>query len=203
MLDEILLAVTVSLDTFLFSASYSDSGIRIPLISSLIINLICGGIMGFSLLIPEFFSEIISPDTVNIAGTVVMTILGVATVFKSLIRNIVRKLSDFERIPLKMCGMNFVVNLYLDDTAADIDNSKVLSPLEAVTLSIAASLDSAALGLGCGNAEINPFNAAVLTFAVGLTAVFSGGLLGEKISSLNHDFSWMGGILLIILAFVL
>ena len=38
-------------------------------------------------------------------------------------------------------------------------------------------------------------------FICGGTALFLGSVTGRKISSLRHDFSWAGGLLLIIFVF--
>ena len=93
-----------------------------------------------------------------------------------------------------------VLRLYLDDTAADFDNSKSLSTAEAAALSLAGSLDSAAIGLSSGFSGISPLSASVCAFLCGFIAILIGNLTGKKISSLHHDFSWVGGVMLILFA---
>ena len=84
-----------------------------------------------------------------------LTAIGLLTIMKSIIRNIVRKLSEKGGLSLKTEKGSLVVRLYLDDTAADIDNSKVLSLAEAFTLALAGSFDAAATGLGSGGCGID------------------------------------------------
>ena len=71
---------------------------------------------------------------------------------------------------------------------------------EAAVLVIAGSLDAAATGLSCGGTDISAVGAAVAVFICGAAAMILGSLTGRKISSLNHDFSWTGGLFLIIFA---
>ncbi len=92
------------------------------------------------------------------------------------------------------------VRLCLDDAAADIDSSKVLSTGEAFFLAFAGSLDAAATGLSCGGTNISGVYAALSTFICGAAALTFGSLTGRKISSLNHDLSWLGGFLLLLFA---
>lgn len=93
-----------------------------------------------------------------------------------------------------------VLRLYLDDTAADFDNSKSLSTAEAAALSLAGSLDSAAIGLSSGISVTSPLLVSVFAIICGSAAILLGNLTGKKISSLNHDFSWVGGVMLILFA---
>ncbi len=92
------------------------------------------------------------------------------------------------------------MKLYLDDTAADRDHSKILSLGEAAALAAAGSLDSAATGLSAGLTDVRPLYAALFTFIAGTLAIILGNIAGKKISSMNRDFSWTGGVLLIVFA---
>lgn len=200
MFDEIFLAVIVSLDIFLVAASYSSSGIKIPLTSAAAISLISSAILGISLKFSEIISLYIPEAICCICGLVVLTAIGIVTVFKSIVRSIVKKLADKESISLKMNSLGIVVKLYLDDTAADFDKSKSLSLSEAAALALASSLDSAATGLNSGMLGLNALIASVFAFITGCLAIFAGAPVGRKISSPTRDFSWVGGVLLIAFA---
>ncbi len=197
---EIFLAVIVSADTFLAAAAYRSSDIRIPPMSAFIINFICTFVLGISLVLSEIAGQVINIEICRIAGFIVLTAIGIITVFKSLMREFIRRLSRRGELSLRHSGSGIVVKLYLDDTAADFDCSKILSPCEAAALALASSLDSAATGLGCGYSNINPVLSAVFAFFIGFAAMFFGSLFGKKISSLDHDLSWLGGIMLIAFA---
>ena len=181
MLQEVILALIVSFDTYLVAAAYCNSGIRIPTASAAVINLTGAAVLGLSLLLSDIAGCFIPAELCRTLGLIVLTSIGVITVFKSLVRIL-------------------VIKLYLDDTAADVDNSKTLSPAEAAALALASSLDSAATGLSCGFCGISPVRTALFTFAAGFAAIAAGSLTGRKISASEHDLSWLGGVLLIAFA---
>lgn len=197
MLQEIILSVIVSIDTFLAAAAYRSCGIKIPVFSAIVINAIGAFFLGISLVFSRLLGIIIPENICGIFGFVILTAMGISTIFKSLIRNLVRNLSERGELSLHTGSSGIVVKLYLDDTAADFDSSKILSPKEAAALAIAASLDSVSIGLGVGY-EINPAISAIFAFIAGSLAILLGSLTGRKIANLNRDFSWIGGAALII-----
>lgn len=199
MFREIILSVIISIDIFLAAAAYRSCGIEIPVSSTIIINAIGAFFLGISLIFSRLLGIIIPENICGICGFVILTAMGILTVFKSLIRNLVRRLSERGELSLHPGSSGIVVKLYLDDTAADFDSSKILSPKEAAALAIAASLDSVSIGLGVGY-EINPVISAIFAFIAGSLAILFGSLTGRKIANLNRDFSWIGGVALIIFA---
>lgn len=200
MFDEIFLAVIVSLDTFLAASAYSSSGIKIPRASAATISLISSAMLGISLKFSDFASSYIPEKICFVCSLIVLTAIGIITVFKSIVRSLVKKLADKESFSLKMSSLGIVVKLYLDDTAADFDKSKSLSLTEAAALAFASSLDSAATGLNCGMIGVSPLSASIFAFISGCMAIAAGSLTGRKISSPSRDFSWVGGVLLIVFA---
>ncbi len=201
MYDEIFLAVIVSLDTYLAAAAYCNSGIKIPMLSMSVISLISAAVLGISLKFSDFISSFVPSEVCRMCGTAVITAIGVITIFKSIIRSITKHISKKGEVSVRSCRYGIVMKLYLDETAADFDNSKILSAAEAAALALASSLDSAATGLSSGFSGINPLTAFLFTFIAGLLSITLGNITGKKISSLHHDFSWVGGVLLILFAF--
>lgn len=197
MLREIILSVIISIDTFLAAAAYRSCGIKIPVSSAVVINAIGAFFLGLSLVFSRLMGNIVPEKLCEICGFIILTSMGIITIFKSLIRNLVRRLSERGELSLPTGNSGIVVKLYLDDTAADFDSSKILSPKEAAALAIAASLDSISIGLGVGY-EINPAISAIFAFIAGAVAIMFGSLAGRKIATLNCDFSWVGGAALII-----
>lgn len=200
---EIFLAITVSVDTYLAAAAYCGNNIRIPLLSAAMISFICAAVLGVCIVLSGLLESFIRPDICHIIGLTALILIGCITIAKSLVRSLVKYISDSGELSLKMRGSPLIIKLYLDDTAADIDNSKILSAGEAALFAFAGSFDSAAVGFSSGFGEIRPAAAFMFTFATGLSAIFLGALTGKKISSLHRDLSWAGGILLIIFAFII
>jgi putative sporulation protein YtaF len=202
LLKELFLAFIISIDIYLASAACCNDGIKIPLSSALIIDLFSTGILCVSVSLSDLITVFVSSHTIHIIGTFVLLTIGSMNIAKSLLRNIIRYISENDGLSLKMGTCSMFIQLCLDDTAVDIDRSKVLSAGEAVILALAGSLDAAATGLSCGGCDISVFYAAISAFMCGASALLLGSLTGRKISSLRHDFSWAGGFLLIIFAIV-
>lgn len=198
MLKEIFTAAAVSVDIFLAASACCSSGIRIPFFSAVMTALISAAVLGLSMTFSDILGSFLPEEVCRSIGTAALILIGSAAIGKSVLRHIaVRKGIS----PEKREG-SLMVRLCLDDTAADMDRSKVLSAGEASVLALAGSLDSAATGLSCGFNGISPLTSSVFTFFCGAAAVFLGSLTGRKISSLGHDLSWAGGIILIIFAFI-
>lgn len=200
LLKELFLAFIVSIDIYLAAAACCNSGIRIPIGSAFIIDMFSTVILFVSITLSDIISEVITSHTIHIVGTAVLILIGSLNIAKSVLRNLIRRLSDKGSFSLKMGDLSMFVRLCLDDTAADMDSSKVLSTGEAAVLALAGSLDAAATGLSCGGSDISASYAAVSVFVCGAAALLLGSLTGRKISSLRHDFSWTGGSFLILFA---
>ncbi len=198
--DEIFLAVIVSLDTYLASVAYCNSGIKIPLPSMIVISFISAFVLGISLEFSDFIGRFVPAEICHICGTIIISAIGVMTIFKSIIRSITGHISRKGEVSVRSGKYGIVMKLYLDETTADFDNSKVLSVAEASALALASSLDSTATGISSGFAGINPIIAFVFTLVAGIISIILGCVTGKKLSSLHHDFSWIGGVLLILFA---
>ena len=203
MFKEVFLALIISIDIFLAAAALGNSAIRIPLRSAMLISSVSTAVMGVSVKFSALLGAVMPAALFHKLGVALLTAIGLLTVLKSLIRNITRKLSENGGISLKTGKGSLVVRLYLDDTAADIDNSKLLSAPEAFALALASSLDSAATGLGSGSSGIEPLTVTAAAFLCGCAALFLGSFTGRRISSFQRDLSWIGGILLIVFALVI
>ena len=200
MLKEIFLAFIVSIDIYLASAACCNSGVRIPVSSAFIIDMFSAAVLFISLTLSDMLLCFTDPRIIHIIGTAVLIFIGSINIAKSLLRSIIRHIRENDGISLKMGELSIFLKLCLDDSAADIDSSKVLSMGEAAVLALAGSLDSAATGLSCGGSGISAVYASAAAFLSGAAAILLGSITGMKISSLHHDFSWAGGLLLIIFA---
>ena len=201
MLKEILIAFIVSIDTYLAAAAYCNSGIRIPLISGAVISISGAAILGISIKFSSELGKSIPQSAFHICGIIVLCLIGLLMISKSVIRGIVKKLSRNDGLSLRTNRGSLVLRLYLDDSAADKDNSKIISLSEALTISLASSLDSAVTGIGTASSGTNFITASAMTFIFGCIALFAGNITGKKLSSLDHDLSWVGGVMLILFAF--
>ena len=200
MYDEIILALIVSIDTCIAAAAYCNSGIKIPLPSAVTISAVSAAVLALALRSSYLIGQHIPVSVCSRCSQALLTFIGLFIIVRSMVRIFTKHLSDSGGLSLKNKKTGIVMKLYLDDTAADLDDSKVLSVPEASLLALAGSLDSAAMGLGSGYSGVKPFPAFIFTFAAGTLSLILGASAGKKISSLRTDLSWTGGILMILFA---
>ncbi|MBR1556105.1 MAG: manganese efflux pump, partial [Oscillospiraceae bacterium] len=97
-------------------------------------------------------------------------------------------------------ALGLVIDVCFDETLADADHSKTLSMREALVYSASLSLDSLASGIGAGiQKELIP-SCLLLTFCAGFLLTLAGIRLG-KICHAKYRLSWLGGVMLLMLAF--
>lgn len=173
---EILLLVTaVSIDSFAVSFAYGINRVKIPFSSLLILSAISGITLAFSLSLGSLLTDIVSPLFMRIAGFAILFALGLIKLFDT------------------SCDAQA--------RHADRNCDKILSPLEAVSLGIALSLDSIAAGLGIGFSLHEVLCASAGAFLLSIVAILSGCLAGRRIACCScRHFCRIGGILLIVLA---
>ncbi len=202
MLEAVILVVALTTDAFVAAFAYGGDKIKIPLGSAVIINLICSGILAASLLAGQVISPYIPRELTIYFCFFILFFLGVTRLFDSSIKALIKKNNNLnKRLNFTMFNLRFILNIYADPEAADRDCSKELSPTEAASLAVALSLDGLAVGFGAGLASVSVIQVAAFSFVFGMTAVKCGCFAGNKIAEkLPLDFSWLSGLLLIILS---
>jgi putative sporulation protein YtaF len=203
-IEAFILVIALSVDAFVASFAYGTDKIKIPASSILIINSLCSGILVLFLLIGGVLRPLLPPKAVTILCFLILLILGIAKLFDSSIKILIKKFdSTSKKIQFSLKRITFILTVYADPQTADIDKSNILSPAESISLGIALSLDSAVVGLGAGVSSNNFLLILMLSFAIGFLAIYLGDIVGEKIASKTSlNLSWISGTLLIILAFL-
>ena len=202
MLQSLLLVLSICLDTFLASIAYGTEKIKIPLSSSIIINLVCSSFLCVSLLLSNILNDFIPIGIANILSFLLLLSIGVYRIFEVFFKKYIRKLS-YKDMPFtfKVFDFKFVLQVYADEIKADYDKSKLLTAKEAFYLAVALSLDSLAVGFGSGLGYINYIQVIALCFLVGIVCIGLGSYLGRHFANiLNINISWLSGVLLIILS---
>ena len=202
MIESLLLITSICLDAFFASIAYGTNKIKIPFISSFIISLIGALILGISLFFGGFIKEFLPNNLAVILSFFILFIIGIYRLFEGIFKAFIQKKRSLDKpLTFKLFDMNFVLQVYADETIADYDKSKTLSPKEAFYLSIALSFDSLAVGFGSSLGEINFIQTIILCFIFGLICISLGHIIGKKLlEKINVNLSWISGIILIILA---
>lgn len=199
--EALILSVALSVDALLASFAYGSQKMKISIGATLIIGLLCGGLLGLTLHLGTQMSNLVHDGLARWLGFAILFILGILRVFDSWLKNWIRRRGERGQINFSVFRLRFILQVYADPRTADTDGSRTLSPTEAFSLALALSLDGIAAGLGAGLTDISPLFGAGLTMILTMTAIVIGGKLGCRISGLcTRDISWGSGGLLILLA---
>ncbi|MCL1934912.1 MAG: sporulation membrane protein YtaF [Defluviitaleaceae bacterium] len=189
----------LSLDAFVISISYGASKIIIPKKSILVINFVGSFILFISLYFGFFLRNFITnPD---IFSSIILFGLGASKIFDGTIKNLIKKNQIRKKIKFSIFSINFILTIYANPKEADIDESRYISPKEAIALGVVLALDNLAAGIGAG-LILNPINVAILSFLIDPIFIFFGLKIGKKISKIDFDLSFVSGIVFIILALI-
>lgn len=202
MIESLLLVSSICIDAFVASIAYGSNKIKIPLISSMVISIIGSMVLGISLLLGGLIKDYL-PGTLPIALSFsILMILGVYRLFEGLFKTYIQKHINLDKaLTFRLFDFNFILQVYADETQADLDKSKVLSVKESLYLAIALSFDSLAVGFGSSLVGGGYIQAIILCFLIGLLAVLIGSIIGAKfVEKSKFNLSWLSGVILMILA---
>lgn len=202
LIEAAMFASALSLDAFVASFAYGSKHIKIPFRSVQVINLICSGILGVSLLAGAFVRQFI-PDRVTVAVSfTILFALGAVKLLDSVTKSIIRRYDKLDKeIKFSLLNFKFILRLYANPEEADVDRSQTLSPAEAASLAVALSLDGVTLGLGAALASINIWAILISSLVIGMAAILLGGWLGNKVAGkAPFDLTWVSGVILMALA---
>ena len=201
MLKVLLMSAALSLDCLAAGIGLASEKIKLPPISAIIISFV--GTL--SLYIALFFSDLIEKcfdrEICQKISFWALFLLGTLCLLGHFIKRILKK-SSGKNLCIKCKGIRFAVSLYIDETAADCDRSKSISPIEAIALAAALSTDSLLSGISAGLADINAIPLLISVFIFGLFFLLIGSLFGRITDKHEINTGWISGAILILLAFL-
>ena len=197
------LALSLSLDTFAACFAYGSGKYRLPFCSGLLIDLITSAVLGLSMLLGAFLQPWLAPAFSKAVCFCLLFLMGTAHLLDELTKAFLRKHGGFSRnISFSALNLRFVLSVYADPENADADDSRSISPKEALSLAAALSLDGAAAGFGAALGSADPAAVFLASLIIGGSAVFGGFFLGTlPAARLRFPLSWLSGAILIALAF--
>ena len=200
--EALLLTVVLSIDVFAVSFAYGSSKIKIPIKSIMIITVIGSVILGIAMYFGVLLLPFMPEGVAAALSFGILFTLGLLKIFDSALKNFIRKHSDSsKKLEFSMFNLKFILNVYAAPEKADVDNSRVISPKEAVIVAIAVAMDAFALGFGAGLVDVNHLQIIVFSLILDVVAIVLGCFLGGKIAEKSPvSLSWLGGIILIALA---
>ena len=203
-MESILLVLALSLDSFVASLAYGANKIKIPFKCVIIINLVCAAFLTLAIFFGTLVKKLFPQNITIMISFTILIFLGIYYLFESIVKSYLQKRSKIDRnVKFKLFNVWIIINIYIDETKADLDNSKNLSSKEALYLASALSLDSLAIGFGSSLGNINYIHVILLSLIFGMIAIWSGLFIGKNLAKKSKiNLSWLAGIILIILAFL-
>ena len=200
MVDMLVLICATCCDSFFMSVAYGAERIKIPWKATMIISLCGTMLLGLSIALAKSFTQLLSAAAGEWISFFILIALGLIRLFQAQVKHYVKKHKQ-QPLIIRFKGISFVIDIFLDETEADMDRSKELSVREAAYLGIALSLDSFASGLAFGIGVVNIGALLIVSFGFGIAFMVLGSALGKSMAyRFRSDVSWLSGFLLILLA---
>jgi putative sporulation protein YtaF len=199
-----LLACALSFDSFVAGMTYGMRKVKIPVVSVSVIAGFSGGLMFLSLHAGHWIAHGFSPFWSQLAGALILMGLGIWTLINKGQREeepVANQESESGKtllsFEIRMLGL--VIQILKTPMAADVDRSGVISPMEAVWLGLALSLDAFGAGLGAAMMGYPPFPLALAIAATSALFLLAGIRTGWKVSGkrLPALMEYLPGLLMI------
>ncbi|PRR81466.1 sporulation membrane protein YtaF [Clostridium vincentii] len=202
MIQSLLLVSSVCIDAFVASIAYGTNRIKIPVLSAIIISFVGSLILGISLFFGGFIKDFLPGNLPIILSFSILMLLGIYRLFEGLFKNYIQKKHKIDKpLTFKLFDIQFVLQVYADETKADFDKSKTLTSKESFYLASALSFDSLAVGFGSSLVGGGYIQTVFLCLILGIIAVLVGVFIGKKlVAKTNINLSWLSGVILMILA---
>ncbi len=148
----VLLAVCLSLDAFAVSMAYGLRATRIPLSSRLVICACSMAYFGVAFAFGNWIQNILPPGASSIIGTILMGGVCLWMLFQSFFsrpsKEKPQSLDPKTLVHFRIKSLGISVEIIKNPMLCDVDGSKTISPLEALLLGTALSVDSVSVGIG-------------------------------------------------------
>ena len=204
LLEVFILVVALAIDAFVCSFGYGANKIRIPFKSVLLINLVCTTLLAIGLVAGTFLGDCLPAAFTSWGSFLILFFLGVTKIFDSALKKLIRKHNGINKhFQFSLFSLGFVLNVYANPEAADVDKSKVLSPKESIPLAFALGLDGLSVGFGVGIAAANIWAIICMSLLIGIVMVIAGSWFGSQVAkSMDLDLGWLSGVILLVIALI-
>ncbi|MBD5514349.1 MAG: hypothetical protein HDR06_06750 [Lachnospiraceae bacterium] len=198
----LLFLTAVSIDSLTAGLTYGTRRVRIKLPAYLILICVPAAFITAANRIGSYIFLLFPQAVLPFFSFIVLAFLGCSKLFESLLRLLARKYPSLTRNwGCKIKQLNIIFTVYLSPEDANQEDLQVLSPKEALLLSLALSLDSVLAGMAFTTGAlplVTLFLLAALFNLLLFAAGYGVGLLASTV--LRIDLSWLSGLFLLLLA---
>lgn len=196
-------ALAVSGDGFIVGLAYGVRGIRIPLLSLVIISLASALAVSISMFSGKAMAMLFSPNFAIILGSILLILMGIYF-FLQAIRDKINNLENGIDEPILVINiktLGIIIKILKKPQVADFDASGEISSKEAFFLGLALALDALGAGIGVAMTGFNIFFTALAVGVLKFVLVNSGIILGKILEDekIKGILVFVPGILLFII----
>lgn len=197
-------AASSSIDNLGVGISYGIRGIRIGLLSNLIMAVVCFACSEAGILFGGWLSAVLPGIMPVVIGAFLLTIIG----FRIILMAIPRKSRvGSESAAGEQKKGNPLENMLQNPEKADVDRSGEIGAGEAVVLGFALSANAVTNGLGAGLLGLSPLAISIAAAAGSFVTVWAGVAIGRRAASIRIGRFTLGqfgtllsGVIIVLLA---
>lgn len=203
MIEIILIAISVCIDSFALAVTYGIKKIRIPLSILFFINLLSISILGISVFLGHIIRQFISPFTATLLSSIILFVLGVLFILEGYIKHLVntkyKENPDKNLFRFQIPKLGIIIDIILDVTKADLDISGEISLKESFYIGMILSIDALGVGFGYAISGANTIYFLIFVFLINFISLLSGLSLGKRIQQQKSKLrtSLLSGFILI------
>lgn len=198
----LLFLIAVSVDSLTAGLTYGTGRVHVTFPSYLILVCVPAVFITVSNRIGSYIFLFLPESVLPVLSCALLTLIGLSKLSESLIKHLAHRHPSLTRNwGCKIKQIHIIFTVYLSPEDANRDDLQVLSPKEALLLSLALSLDSVLVGMAFTTGPIPPaalFLSAALFNLLFFAAGYGFGHLAS--AAFRIDLSWLSGLLLILLA---
>ena len=204
----LLLALSVSIDSFGIGITYGLRDTKISIISKILLFFISIFFTSISIIFGNFLINVLPRNYIKLIGSILLFCIGMWIIYQTLKKeknipsNISNKEPKIYSFFIKFLGIT--IKIIRNPISSDLDNSKTIDWKEAIFLGVALSIDSIGVGIGSSIIGVNSFLFSILVASFQLIFLSLGKNISMKIIKLSklpeNIWSIISGILLIIIA---
>lgn len=206
MIQALLIAVALCIDSFAIGITYGMRKIKIPKLSIFVINLVTIFSLGISIFLGDLIKRFISENAASIISFLILLSLGCFLMIEGYIRYLSEKKAlenkgDNNIAKIKLSKLGIIIDIGIDVTKADMDVSGDIDLKEAIYLGAILSIDSLCVGFGSAVGGINYAAFLGFVFFTNMISILYGLYLGSKVNIYRKDLKTSllpGGILVFI-----
>ncbi|MBS4536547.1 manganese efflux pump [Clostridium sp. D2Q-14] len=206
MIETILIASSICIDSFALAVTYGIKKIRIPILILFAIDLFSIIILGMSVFFGHIVRQFITNFTATLLSSIILIILGSLLILEGYIKHLAttknREDSEKSLVKFQIPKLGIIVDIALDVTKADLDVSGDICLKESLYIGIILSIDSLGVGFGYAIGGANIIYFLIFVFLINFISLLGGSLLGERIKQYKSQLktSFLAGIILITLS---